>query len=215
MDEPQEPQSAEPVPEPEVEEAQPPFIIEGARSARARCKLCRKKIDKDVLRLGTLIEGPYGTGYIWEHLTCAARRSFNKVEEAYGQCAWELAKSPPESVPPLSELAQLHQEAETKKAERKEIPYAEIAPSGRSRCKHSGEIIEKGSLRVVLGREVEFGNQVRTTPINVLPQHVAAALAEPDCATSVDEIEEGLRANSRDIDSETLDALMGQIGTLR
>jgi hypothetical protein len=214
MDEPIEPDPpAENAPETEPE--LPPFVIEGARSARAGCKLCRKKIDKDVLRLGTLIEGPYGVGYIWEHLTCAARRSFPKVEEAYKNKAWELAKSPPEEVPDLSELVELREVAEAKKAEQLEIPYAQIAPSGRSRCKHSGEPIEKGSLRVVLGRSVEFGSQTRTTPINVLPEYVGAALSEQDSATEIDGFEEALRTNSRGVESEAIDALLEEIGPLR
>ncbi len=214
MDEPIEPDpTADDTPEPEPD--LPPFVIEGARSARARCKLCRKKIDKDVLRLGTLIEGPYGVGYIWEHLTCAARRSFPKVEQAYQNKAWELAKSPPEEVPELSELIELREEAAAKKAEQLEIPHAQIAPSGRSRCKHSGEPIEKGSLRVVLGRSVEFGSQTRTTPINVLPQYVGAALGEQDSATEIDGFEEALRANSRGVDTEAMDALLEEIGPLR
>jgi len=198
-------------PEPQL----PPFVIEGARSARARCKLCRKKIDKDVLRLGTLIEGPYGVGYIWEHLTCAARRSFPKVQQAYQNKAWELAKSPPAEVPDLAQLGELREAAAAKKAEQLELPHAQIAPSGRSRCKHSGEPIEKGSLRVVLGRSVEFGNQTRITPINVLPQYVAAALGEPDCATEIDGFEDALRANSRDVEAQTIDALLEEIGPLR
>ena len=119
---------------PETEE--PPYVIEGARSARSKCKICRKKIDKDVLRLGTLIEGPFGTGYIWEHLKCAAKRSFDKVEEAYAAEAWNHAKEVPE-VPDLTELAGLKEEAEKKREERKALPHVEVAPSGRSRCKHA------------------------------------------------------------------------------
>ena len=197
-------------PEPQL----PPFVIEGARSARARCKLCRKKIDKDVLRLGTLIEGPYGVGYIWEHLTCAARRSFPKVQQAYQNKAWELAKSPPAEVPDLAQLGELREAAAAKKAEQLELPHAQIAPSGRSRCKHSGEPIEKGSLRVVLGRSVEFGNQTRITHQRPA-QYVAAALGEPDCATEIDGFEDALRANSRGVGAETIDALLEEIGPLR
>ena len=54
------------------------YVIEGARSSRSRCKSCRRKIDKGVLRIGVLIEGPYGTGYLWHHLRCAARRQFER-----------------------------------------------------------------------------------------------------------------------------------------
>lgn len=199
-------------PQPE-EETQPPYMIEGARSARSKCKICRKKIDKDVLRLGTLIEGPFGTGYVWEHLRCAAKRAFEKVEEAYAAEAWNHAKEPPE-VPALEELAKLREEAEQKRAERRELPYAEVAPSGRSRCKHCGEPIPKDELRVVLAQEVVFGSQTRTASINVLPEHVAEALRAPDSGTAPEGLAEALRENSRGLDEAQLDALVERIGPL-
>ena len=200
----------EPAPEPAPE--QPPYVIEGARSGRSKCKLCRKTIDKGALRLGTLIEGPYGVGYVWEHLTCAARRAFPKLEEAYAQNAWENAKQPPEDLPQLEELAALRETAERKRAERRELPYAELAPSGRSRCKHSSERIAQGAPRVVLAREVSFGNQVRTAPINVLPAHVREALVAEDSGTPVEGFAEALRSNSRGLSTEQLDAILAEIG---
>ena len=183
----------------EPETGQPPYVIEGARSGRSRCKLCRKTIDKGALRLGTLIEGPYGVGYVWEHLTCAARRAFPKLEEAYAQSAWENAKQPPEDLPKLEDLALLRKAAEHKKTERRELPYAELAPSGRSRCKHSFERILQGAPRVVLAREVSFGNQVRTSPINVLPPYVREALAAEDSGTPLEGFAEALKTNSRGV----------------
>src|SRR5210317_452304 len=107
------------------EQVMAPFIIEGARSSRAKCKTCRRKIDKDVLRLGILIEGPYGQGYLWHHLRCAAKKQFDKVEEAYGLEAWNDAKQPPEKVPGLEELRKLKVADDQKKKERKTIPYTE------------------------------------------------------------------------------------------
>ena len=38
-----------------------PYKIEAARSSRSKCRTCRKKIDKDLLRIGILLEGPSGT----------------------------------------------------------------------------------------------------------------------------------------------------------
>lgn len=198
---------------PEPEEPQPPYVIEGARSARSKCKICRKKIDKDVLRLGTLIEGPFGTGYIWEHLTCAAKRTFEKVEEAYAAEAWNHAKEPPE-VPAIEELAKLRAEADKKRVERRELPYVEVAPSGRSRCKHCGELIAKDEFRVVLAQEVVFGSQTRTAAINVLPEHVPEALRAPDSGTSPEGLAEALRDNSRGLDAAQLDEVIGRIGAL-
>src|SRR5262245_34356459 len=136
-----------------------PFIIEGARSSRSRCKTCRRAIERGLLRLGVLIEGPYGTGYLWHHLTCAARRRFEVVEEAYGLEAWKAAKEPPAKLPDLEELRALKDVAEERRQQRKQIPHAELAPTGRSRCKHCGRPIEQGTVRIVLGRGVYFGDQ--------------------------------------------------------
>jgi hypothetical protein len=192
----------------------PPYVIEGARSSRSRCKICRRAIQKDVLRLGVLIEGPYGTGYLWHHLSCAARRRFENVEEAYGLQAWNEAKDPPAEVPALEELRNIREEAEERRRNRKPIPYAEIAPSGRSKCRHCDQLIEKGAMRVVLGRGVYFGSQVRTAPVNVHPRCVASELQAEDCATEAEGMEAAVRENSQDIPAERLDDLMAQIGEL-
>jgi hypothetical protein len=202
-------------PEPEEPEL-PAYVIEAARSGRAKCKACRKAIPKDTHRLGVLVEGPFGTGHMWYHLACAAKRLWGKLEEAYAMEAWGLAKVPVDAadLPPLEELSKLREEAEKKKAERKELPYVELSPSGRARCKLCDEPLEKDAPRVVLGREVEFGQQVRTAPINVHPACVADAIAAPDSATGPDGLHEALRANSRDLDPAALEAALEEIGSL-
>jgi hypothetical protein len=195
-------------------DALPPYVIEGARSSRSKCKTCRKKIDKDVLRLGVLIEGPYGTGYLWHHLTCAAKRRLDDVEEAFASEAWKEAKEPPENVPSIEELRTLHEEAEEKRQSRQRIPYAEVDPSGRAKCKHCGEAMEKGSLRVVLGREIEFGNQFRTMPIHVHPACVAGEIVKEDCNTETDGFAASLRANSTGLADEQIASVLEGIGEL-
>jgi len=198
---------------PEIEEQLPPYVIEGARSGRSGCKTCRRKIEKDTLRLGILIEGPYGTGYMWHHLKCSARRHFDRLEEAYELEAWKEAKVEPQNLPALEELKKLHEDAEVKKKERRALPYIELAPSGRSKCKQCSEPIEKEAPRVVLGREVEFGRQIRTTPINVHPRCVAAEVQAPDCAHDPAELLSQLRANSPDLASRMED-ITEEIGAL-
>jgi len=200
--------------EPEsTDERLPAYVIEGARSSRSRCKSCRRSIDKGSLRIGFLIEGPFGTGYLWHHLRCAARRDFGRVEEAYRAEAWNAAKERPKDLPSLEELGRARDEALEKKMARRELPYVEVAPSGRSKCKQCGEIIEKDSLRVVLGRSVEFGRQVRTTPIHVHPRCVAPALAAEDSATETEGFVEALRANS-DEPTGGFDGVIGEIGSI-
>ena len=192
----------------------PPYVIEGARSSRSRCKTCRRKIDKDALRIGMLIEGPYGTGYLWHHIRCAARRHFERVEEAYRLEAWKEAKDPPAKYPSLEELRKHRDESEQRRKSRKPIPHVELAPSGRSKCKHCGGLIEKGSPRVVLGRGVEFGNQVRVGPINVHPRCVAEAMQAVDSATEPEGFAEALRQNSGEFPANVLAAVLAEIGPL-
>jgi hypothetical protein len=190
----------------------PPYVIEGARSSRSRCKTCRRKINKGAPRIGMLIEGPYGKGYLWHHLSCAARRQFDRVEEAYRLEAWNEAKEPLPEVPGIEELRTLRSRAEERKRTQKEIPYAEPAPTGRSRCKHCDEPIEKGTLRVTLGRLVEFGSQVRTSRVNVHPRCVVSELGSPHCATRREGFADALRANSREVASDRIEALLAEIG---
>lgn len=205
------------VPDEEEPEDLPPYIIENARSGRSKCKTCRKTIPKDELRLGVLVEGPFGAGHMWHHLNCAAGRWMPKVEEAYEAEAWTAAKVPPsvDDLPDLASLRELAVKGEAERAakekDKKVLPYAEIAPSDRSKCKQSGEPIPKGSVRIVLGKEAQFGNQTRTSPYAVLPEHVDAALAEEDIATDPHTLVDALRANSK-IDAEALEEALGRIG---
>jgi hypothetical protein len=199
---------------PEPEEQLPTYVIEGARSSRSKCKTCRRKIDKGALRLGILIEGPFGTGYMWHHINCAARRQFDRVEEAYEQEAWLNAKEAPTKLPSLEALSQQQQKAEERKKNKKTIPYFEIDPSGRAKCKHCGEAHEKGSVRAVLGRGVYFGNQVRVAPITVHTKCVVGELEKEDCETEVAGLIDAFRANSEGFDATLFAAAVTEIGEL-
>ena len=180
--------SQQTAPEPELA----PYMLEAARSSRSKCRTCKRKIEEDKLRLGILLEGPYGTGYLWHHLTCAARRRIEDVEAAYAQKAFADGLA----VPPLTELQALNEKAEQARVDRKEPPYVERAPSGRSKCKHCDEPIAKDALRVVLAREISFGSQVRAAPINVHAGCVSAELRSADCLTEIDSFEDQIRQNS-------------------
>ena len=194
-------------PEPELA----PYLIENARSSRSKCRTCRRKIDKDTLRIGVLLEGPYGTGYLWHHLNCAAKRRFDDVAEAYKQSAW----APELKVPELAQLEKLKEDAEQKRADKKEAPWAERAKTGRSKCKHCDEPIAKDSWRVILDRMVGFFGQERRGPVNIHPHCVAAELQSEDCPTEVEGFFDVLRENCADAyDSKELDELVGLIGAI-
>ena len=90
-------------PAPPVEEKQElsAYVIEGARSSRSRCKICRRPIEKGTLRIGYLIEGPFGTGYLWHlgeyKLICGdARLQESYVQTMANQQASMIMTDPPD-----------------------------------------------------------------------------------------------------------------------
>ena len=147
-------------------------------------------------------------------LNCAARRQFDRVREAYEQEAWLNAKDAPNKLPGIETLELQQQKAEELRKKKKDIPYVEIDPSGRAKCKHCDETMEKGSVRVVLGRGVYFGNQVRVAPITVHPRCVVGELEKDDCETEAPGLIGALRANSGEFDDALFSATVAEIGEL-
>jgi hypothetical protein len=196
--------------EPGAGEQLAPYKLEGARSSRSSCKTCRRKIEKGTLRLGVLIEGPFGQGYLWHHLKCAAKRRIEDVEQAYAEECWK----PGLELPPLAELRALAEKSAEERAQKREAPYVERAPSARSKCKHCGEPIAEGELRVAVLRSVEFYNQVRSGPILVHTRCVRGAVHAPDSATEPEGFAEALRANSRGMEAADVERALGEIGEL-
>jgi poly [ADP-ribose] polymerase len=128
--------------------------IEEAKSSRASCRSCRKTIQKGELRFGeeTLnrFSGDGGTTFAWHHLACAAEKKPAELKEALATYSGPLANR--------AELeATIAKSAGTKKPE---FPYAERAPTARSKCLACQEAIDKGQLRVAIEREVDTGTFV-------------------------------------------------------
>lgn len=195
--------------DPAAEEQQAPYLIELARSSRSRCKTCRKPIDKGLVRLGVLIEGPFGTGYMWHHLECAAKRQIESVEAAYAGNFTAAGVT----LPPIESLRKLAEEAEQKKKEKQAVPFVERASTGRSKCVQCGEPIAQDAFRVALLRTVEFYGQVRAGPIKVHAECVPAALAEENSATDSEGFEDALRGNSR-LSASDIEGALEAIGDL-
>ena len=185
-----------------------PFKIEPARSGRSKCKACRRTIAKDALRFGFLIEGPFGPGYLWHHLPCAARRHLDRLEEAYEARVWDDGVE----VPSLESLRAKAESKERERKERKPAPNVERAPTGRSSCKQCGERIPKDSFRVVMLRSVEFGGQVRRGPVNVHPACVALEMQREDCVVELEGFDDTLRRNSADLSEAEFESVRAEIG---
>ena len=126
-------------------------IIEPAKSGRAKCRSCKKAIEKGSLRLGEEILDPFGSGgttHVWHHVECAAEKKPDELKAAMADYADEI----PERAALEKKIADSQ-----KKLPPGTFPYAENAPTGRSKCMACEESIAKDTLRVAIEREVDTG----------------------------------------------------------
>jgi poly [ADP-ribose] polymerase len=169
--------------------------IELAKTGRARCRTCRQAIDKGTLRFGEEQPSAFseGTQWVWHHLACAAKKKPQLVRDA-------LAKFDGD-VPGRDEIDKLLAEADKKATT---FPYAERAPTGRSKCQHCDASIEKGTLRIAVERDVEVGGMMRQ----------GAGYLHPKCAvehTGDEHLMDLVRANSKALSPAELDELAEQL----
>lgn len=118
-----------------------PDKVEAAPSGRARCRACNEKVGKGELRFGEAAPNPYGEGetHHWFHLACAADRRPEKVLPLLEDESVDVAERAS-----LIEIAKAG--VDNPKLER--VGKAERAPSGRARCRHCRQLVDKGALRV-------------------------------------------------------------------
>ncbi|XP_058169073.1 poly [ADP-ribose] polymerase-like [Anopheles ziemanni] len=73
-----------------------PFIAEYSKSNRSRCRTCNNTIDKDVLRLGVIVQATGFDGKIpaWHHEGCFFNRaqSTNEENDSLPVSEWEIAR---------------------------------------------------------------------------------------------------------------------------
>jgi hypothetical protein len=160
-------------------------VIEEAKSNRATCRTCRQKIDKGTLRFGEEAPNTFapeaGASYLWHHLLCAAQKKPALVRPVLAAYAGD--------VPNRAELDQTLSGSTVSAREQGAYPYAEHAPTSRSKCLSCEEPIEKGELRVAIEREVDRGGQM-TKGAGYL--HVRCAVA----FTHDDGLADKVKANS-------------------
>jgi Poly(ADP-ribose) polymerase and DNA-Ligase Zn-finger region len=128
-----------------------PHVFEPAPSGRAKCRGCGQAIAKGELRFGERLPNPFAEGEMthWFHVRCAALKRPEPFLEAL-----------PAADPAPGNAAALAAEARPG-VEHRRLPRldgAEVAPSGRARCRHCREVIDKGSwrLRLVFWEEGRF-----------------------------------------------------------
>jgi hypothetical protein len=142
--------------------------IEEAKSSRAACRTCKKKIEKGSLRFGEETANTFdpdgGASYYWHHLKCAAGRMAGSVKAALEAYAGD--------VPDRDEIEKIHANPPKQKSGSKGFPFADRAPTGRAKCIGCEEPIAKGELRIAIEREIE-------TPMGVTK---GAGYLHPACA---------------------------------
>ena len=175
-------------------------IIEKAKSGRAKCRSCKKAIEKDTLRLGEEILDPFGSGgttHVWHHTDCAAEKKPDELKAAMAEFEGEI--------PNRAALEKKLSESQ-KKLPPGMFPYAEKAPTGRSKCMACEESIDKDTLRVAVEREVDTGTFKTKGP----------GYLHPMCAadfTGDDDMFRKIAANSRELSKEQLAELEAALGS--
>ncbi len=178
-------------------------VIEEAKSGRASCRTCKKTIAKGELRLGVeqMTQFSDTPSMQWHHLLCAAQKLPAELKAAMAEY--------PGDIPNRAEVDKAMEDAIKKgNAKPAGFPYVDRAPTGRAKCMQCEEMIEKNSFRVAVEREVDTGTFVTRGAGYLHPKCVAENLE--NVGGSVDELLEGLRANSRIPEAE-LDGVIADI----
>jgi len=146
-------------------------VIEVAKTGRARCRSCRQPIEKGALRFGEEQPSAFGEGMqmSWHHLACAARKRPVPLRDALGRFDG--------NVPDREEIDRILSQPPEKGAA---YPYAERAPTSRSKCQQCEQPIEKGTLRVAIERELETGGMPRRGAGYLHPSCAVANTGNPD-----------------------------------
>lgn len=120
--------------------------IELSSSGRAKCRACKKSIEKGTLRLGVSVPNAFGDGEAlhWFHLMCGAERRSGELLEAL--------EAPESGQPEAEELNGLKERAQVGLLHPRwtRPAHVERATTGRAKCRHCREAIASGSLRIAL-----------------------------------------------------------------
>lgn len=174
-------------------------IIEQAKSGRAKCRKCKEKIAKDELRFGHEVANAFDAGEMthqWYHLECAGTKAPLDLASALDEFDGD--------VPDREKLDEVIA-ANRKKQKPSSLPYAEAAPSARSKCQVCEEKIEKGEYRIAIEREIDTGGFAGS----------GAGYLHPACVSEYedlpDDLEEAITANSTALDPAELQEIVKQL----
>lgn len=147
--------------------------LEYAASGRAKCRGCDGKIEKGELRFGERRPNAFGDGEmtLWFHVICAAfRRPEPFLEYLDGDDEPEVSADDLTHARGLKPAAQFG-------VEHRRLPRLQLvsrAPTGRARCRHCRELIEKDAWRIGLS----FFEEHRFNPSGFIHAQCAPAYFE-------------------------------------
>ncbi len=120
-------------------------VLEIAANGRARCRACGTGLGKGEWRLGERAKNPFGEGdtTYWFHLPCGALRRPEVFLAALDEREHGAENSMFDAW-----LVTVRFGGEHHRAGR--VAAVGVAPSGRARCRHCRELIEKGDVRIEL-----------------------------------------------------------------
>lgn len=155
--------------------------IEIAKTGRARCRGCRQPIEKGALRFGEEQPSQFAEGmqWAWYHLPCAAKSKPVPLKAAMDAFGGEI----PDRAAIEAAMAEADESPSV-------YPYAERAPTARSRCLQCREPIDKGALRVATERELEAMGRPGTGYLH--PRCAAQYIEHDDLPTAIRKNSRGL-----------------------
>ncbi len=118
--------------------------IEPASSGRAKCRGCGRNTPKGVLRFGEVLPNPFSDGNTmthWFHLQCAAMKRPDPLLETVSDTGQGVDPNKVEHLRRIAKEGLAHRRVPR-------VDGAERAPSGRARCRHCREVIEKDAWRI-------------------------------------------------------------------
>jgi hypothetical protein len=159
-----------------------PDVIETAKSARASCRGCGRRIDRGDLRFGESLPNAYAEGesLFWFHLVCAACMRPDKFGAALATCCQPIPESDWLTQAVGDGLA--HEQLSR-------LARAERAPSGNAHCRQCRELVSKGSWRLAL----QIFEEGRMQPIGTIHAECAEAyFGTSDILDRVQRLTDGL-----------------------
>jgi hypothetical protein len=116
-------------------------VIENAKTGRAKCRGCNRRIEKDEMRFGERVPNAFGEGEttLWFHMRCAAYKRPEPLLETLPTAEAEGSDA-------------LAADARHGIAHRRlpRLDGAERAPTGRARCRRCRQPIQRGAWRFAL-----------------------------------------------------------------